>query len=593
MAKTTEKIIETDVLVVGGGIAGCPAAYKAAEKGLKVTLVEKSKTERSGSAGQGIDHHSGTFPRGMTPADFNEQIKGVTRYTGERGFDPNIRYILHAARDWSIAELEKMGVPMRWDDGKFMVIDVAFHGGWPVLHVHWQNVKPIMAKAVKKMGVNVLDRTMVVDLLTNKGRVVGATAINSRTGEFIIIKAKTVILATAKCARIFDSETPLPWKYKFNFHWCPASVSGDGWAMAYRAGAELASLEQSGKGSRIRDDKALSWGNFRGWGVEGKSTNWKGEEGRSGTPSGGPPSGAQRPGAPGAAPEARPAPPKTEGGVPPAPPDPNREAANSPKYNTLAHIPDDFKKRTEVAYVDERMVSMVISQERGFDFRSHYFELQEDNRPMQLHQPCGVFVGSDFQTRVKGLYAIGDTVYGVHNVALAATNGFIVGDRMPEIIKNTPEPVLDMAQVESQRQVAMASTQVKDGTNPVELEASIRYACTRYVGGQKAEGKLREGIRRLGSLKREFLPKLQGDNPHFQMRSLEVRNLMDIAELHMLASLERKESRFDHTRLDYPKQDPALDNMVIVQRLENGKPVTEFRKLPELDMNQKPDPAWC
>ena len=563
--KLTDKVVETDVLVVGGGIAGCPAAYKAAEKGLKVTLAEKSNTSRSGSAGQGIDHFSGTFPRGMTPADFQNQIKGVSRYEGQDGIDPNIRYELHAARDWTISELEKMGVPMRWDDGKFMVIDVAFHGGWPVIHVHWQNVKPIMAKAVREKGVNILERTMIVDLLTNNGRVVGATAVNTRSGEFSIIKAKAVILATAKCSRVFEGENPLFWKYKYNYHWCPASVSGDGWAMAYRAGAEVASLEQSGRASRMRDDKTLSWGNFRGWGIESKSLNWKGEEGASGVMMG------------------------RRSGQSAAP----QPGMNEPRYNTLEHLPEDFKKRIEVAYVDERMVSFIISQQRGFDFRKAWFELQTENRPMQLHEPCGVYVGADFQSRLKGLYAIGDTIYGVHNVALCAANGFIIGERLPEILRNTPDPVLDIGQVEALKQAAMAPTQVKDGTDPVELECAIRYACTRYVGGQKAEGKLREGIRRLGSLRREFLPKLDGYNPHYLMRSLEVRNLMDISELHMQASLERKESRLSHNRLDYPNPDPALDKMILVQRLENGKPVIEFRKLPELDMSLKPDPSWC
>lgn len=212
---------------------------------------------------------------------------------------------------------------------------------------------------------------------------------------------------------------------------------------------------------------------------------------------------------------------------------------------------------------------------------------------MQLHEPCGVYVGKDFQARIKGLYAIGDTIYGVHNVALCAANGFIIGERLPEILNNTPDPVLDTTQIETLKEAALAPTKVKDGTDPVELECAIRYACTRYVGGQKAEGKLREGIRRLGSLRREFLPKLEGKNPHYLMRSLEVRNLMDIAELHMQASLERKETRLQHNRLDYPNPDPALDKTILVQRLENGKPVIEFRKLPELDMSMKPDPSWC
>ena len=61
LEQIADKVIETDVLIIGGGIAGCPTAAKAADHGLKVTLIEKAKPERSGSAGQGIDHY-GVFP---------------------------------------------------------------------------------------------------------------------------------------------------------------------------------------------------------------------------------------------------------------------------------------------------------------------------------------------------------------------------------------------------------------------------------------------------------------------------------------------------------------------------------------------------
>ena len=79
---------------------------------------------------------------------------------------------------------------------------------------------------------------------------------------------------------------------------------------------------------------------------------------------------------------------------------------------------------------------------------------------------------------------------------------------------------------------------------------------------------MREGLRRLGTLRRVFLPKLMAKNPHYLMRAFEVQNLMDISELHMQASLEREESRGAHTRLDYPDQDLALDGMKLRQKQE-------------------------
>jgi len=100
----------------------------------------------------------------------------------------------------------------------------------------------------------------------------------------------------------------------------------------------------------------------------------------------------------------------------------------------------------------------------------------------------------------------------------------------------------------------------------------------------KAEGKLREGFRRLRSLRNVFLPKLIAKNPHYLMRALEVRNLMDVAEVHMQACLERKETRGSQFRLDYPETNPAWDGMLLYQRLEKENAVFEFRQAPLLNM---------
>jgi len=547
LEQIADKIIETDVLVVGGGIAGCPAAAKAAEHGLKVTLAEKAKTDRSGSAAEGIDHYGGAFPRGMTPKEFAEATErfGPIAYYGAAAWsDPTRIYRQYANGEWTIEELEKLGVTMRWTDGDFRPIKGFIWGG-PFLRVHWMNVKPEMAAGVRKRGVNVLERTMVVDLLTNNGVVVGASAIDTRTGEFVVIKAKATIIATAACSRLYDPETPHFWKYKMRYHWCPSSVSGDGWAMAYRAGAEMSCMEQDGSSHRMRDDLTLSQGNHGNEGVVAKRFTWDGEEISN--------------------------------------PEASRRAelermGKEPIYYSWNHLPDDFHKRIEVAYVDERMVSFKIAEDRGFNPRTHRYE-RMDNRPFQLHHAPGIEADGDFKTSLKGLYAIGDCVAGSHDVANCAAAGFLIGDSIHNFINEAAEPILDEAQVETQKQIAMAPLSVKDGTEPMELESAIRYICTRYIDMFKSEGKLREGLRRLGTLRRVFLPQLVAKNPHYLMRALEVRNIIDVADIHMRACMERKETRNRYIRLDYPEQDPALDGLLLYQRLENGKLVFEMRKL--------------
>ena len=560
LEKIVDKVVETDVLVVGGGIGGCPAAAKAAEHGLNITLVEKAKTDRSGSAGVGIDHFGGAFPRGMTPQGFVEiwENLGWDRafYGGGPWSDPTRLYRQYANASWAMKELEKLGVTMKWDDGELRTMKGFGREPFrqPFTRVHWMNVKPEMAAGVRRRGVNVLERTMVVDLLTNNGVVVGSTAVNTRTGEFIVIKAKAIVITTGIFTRCFSPETPDPWKYKFRYHWCPASVSGDGWAIAYRAGAELANMEQTWGADLIRDDLVISFGNIPlNEGIPTKVFTWDGEE-FTFDDTWSTPKHAKL-----------------------------DEKGKTPLYYSLEHLPDDFHKRMEVAYVDERLVSFKIAQDRGFNPRTHWFEAMP-NRPVQFMVAPGINADGDFKTLLKGLYAVGDCVAGCHDVANATTSGFLVGDSIHTFVNKAGEPVVDEAQVESQKQTALAPLAAKDGTEPMELECAIRYICDRYGGVLKSEGKLLEGLRRLGTLRRIFLPKLMAKNPHYLMRCLECRNIMDLAEVHMQACLERKETRGNFLRFDYPERNPSLDDLLIYQRIEDGKAVFEMRKVTPLNM---------
>lgn len=553
LEKIADRVIETDVMIVGGGMAGCCAAAKAREHGLDVTIVEKAHTSRSGSAAAGLDHQNVAHLeelKGVSMSDIltsfeNRQM--VIQGYGRWG-DPNTMAKAIERGQWGTEELEKLGVPLKWDDGKYYFVPgVWFDGVRMVMRVHWQNIKPILSKAAKKSGARVLERTMIIDLLTNDGTVVGATAVNTRTGEFMVIKAKTTVIATGTFARCYTPETPLKWKYQLRYHMCPASVSGDGWAMAYRGGAELANMDITGWAFRIRDDSTISFGNFT-WndGITAKYYNCQGEEIGYLTA--------------------------------------NKYAeleqkGLTPIYNSVEHLPDDYHKRMEVAYADERLVSFKIAEDRGFNPRKHRYEVMS-NRPHCFQGPQGISVDEDSQTSVKGLFAIGAAASGY--LGGVTYSGFNLGDNIHKFVNKAKEPVVDEDQVESQKQTALAPLTVKDGTEPMELECSTRYICDHYVGQFKSEGKLREGLKRLGSLRREFLPKLMAQNPHYLMRALECRSVMDLAEVHINGVRERRESRGNHIRVDYPERDKSLDHMVTYQCLENGKPVLKRKRAPEL-----------
>jgi succinate dehydrogenase/fumarate reductase flavoprotein subunit len=558
LIKTANKIMETDVLVVGGGISGCPAAIKASENGLKVTLVEKANTTRSGSAGVGMDHYPVGMRDYMPPQEFLANWDKIKRETDlvNDAMDPTRAYRLYTNQLWSINELERIGVPMKWDDGELRPTP-GRGNGTPLLRVHWLNVKPTLATAMRKRKVEVLEHTMVVDLLTKNGTVIGATAINTRTGEFSVIKAKAVIIATGSFGRCYSPSTPTPWKYKFVYHYCPASLSGDGWASAFRAGVELINMDYTDIGILVSDELTICFGNLgMNEGIMPKIFNWEGKE----LPIRGMPKPLQYA--------------ELE------------KTGRDPIYYSIEHLPDDFQKRVEVCMADERPVQFKLAQDRGFSPRSHRY-VNMANRPFLFRSPSGINTDGYFRSSVPGLFAVGDATNGGHSCVNGACGGLLAGNDIVDFVKKAAEPEIDQAQVEAQKEIALAPLYVKEGTEPMELECAIRYVCDRYVGLFRSEGKLREGLRRLATLKKVFIPKLMATNPHYLMRCLEVRNILDMAEVHMQACLERKETRGDCLRLDYPEKDPSLDGKLQVQKMEDGKMVSSMRQPTPLDMEVK------
>jgi succinate dehydrogenase/fumarate reductase flavoprotein subunit len=546
--RPVDKVVETDLLVIGGGMGGCPVSAKAREHGLTVTMMEKAKPERSGSGSVGLDHHGGPFPReGLTVLDLVERDVKMFERVGMPLPDVNIRHQVIANAFWAMEEMEKLGASMMWDDGKPNFVPSAYGGPRVGLRVHWRNVKPKLAAASRKRGVDILERTVAIDLLTNGDRVVGATGVNIRTGQFIVVKARATVIGTGSFNRNYEPETPQTWIHKHRYNFCPASICGDGLAIAFRAGAELVNMDQvAGMPTfRHRDDLSEPFGNFvQNDGVPMKCFTWNGKEISF----------------------------------------PNyaryydlEKKGLTPIYFSLEHLSDDYMKRVDVCTTEERFISLKLAEDRGFDRLTHRYESMPPH-PMGLqHRISGIRSDEFSKTSLKGLYVIGDSMAGDGGGSGASTTGLLLGDTIHNDISEADEPVIDPDQVEAQKQIVLVPLSRKEGTMPLELESAVRYACGYYGGVLHAEGKLREGIKRLGTLKREFLPKLMAKNPHYLIGYLEVRNIIELSILEMQAIMERKETRGNFIRTDYPNRDPAMDGKIICQSLLDGRPVIEIK----------------
>ena len=245
--KYEKKWLETDVLIVGGGIAGCLAGIKAAEAGVSCTILEKSNTKRSGNAGAGIDHLFSYIPplhekTGYTIEEMKVDQNKMEFCDQGLGFpELNDFFVEHSYE--RILELEKYGLKFRFPDSKipggFRVVS-QFHSVPTSLNFEGKDLKRVLTQEAKKAGVRIYNRVFVTELLKDGDAVCGAVAIGTRENVIYVVKAKTTILATAGGVdRLCRSATGVDFE---RFH-APSMNNGAGKVLAVRAGADVINLE--------------------------------------------------------------------------------------------------------------------------------------------------------------------------------------------------------------------------------------------------------------------------------------------------------------------------------------------------------------
>jgi len=228
------------VLVIGGGTAGTMAALSAAEHGAQVLLLEKAHVRHSGALAMGMDGvNNAVIPGKAEPEDY------VAEITRANDGIVNQRTIYQtASRGFAMVQrLERYGVKFEKDEhGEYAVRRVHRSGSYVLPMPEGKDVKKALYRVLRQRSmrekIQIENRLMPVRVLVDDGRAVGAAALNTRTGEFVAIGAKAVILATGACGRL-----GLPASgYLYGTYENPANA-GDGYSMAYHAGAELTGIE--------------------------------------------------------------------------------------------------------------------------------------------------------------------------------------------------------------------------------------------------------------------------------------------------------------------------------------------------------------
>lgn len=236
----TSEILTTDVLVIGGGMAGCRAAIAAADYGGSVVLATKMPLNNGGASTFPVAEMAG-YNAGDPdiPGDVEKHYEDIVN-AGQGMANPILAQILAENAPGTIAELEKWGVVFEKEGDGYYIFKSCFATS-PRTHVirgHGEPIVKAMSGQIQlRSNINVVDYMTVLELDVRDGRCCGAWAIKT-DGTFVHISAGAVVIASGGATQVFTRNLN------------PKDVSGDGYALAYDAGAELINMEfmQSGIG---------------------------------------------------------------------------------------------------------------------------------------------------------------------------------------------------------------------------------------------------------------------------------------------------------------------------------------------------------
>ncbi|MFT3899095.1 MAG: fumarate reductase/succinate dehydrogenase flavoprotein subunit [Gordonia sp. (in: high G+C Gram-positive bacteria)] len=523
------KRIDCDVLVIGGGTAGSMAALTAAENGANVLLLDKAHVRHSGALAMGMDGvNNAVIPGKATPEDY---VAEITR--ANDGIVNQKTVYQTATRGFAmISRLERYGVKFEKDEhGEYAVRRVHRSGSYVLPMPEGKDVKKVLYRVLRRKEmrerITIENRLMPVRVLTDGGRAVGAAALHTRTGEFYVVGAKSVILATGPCGRL-----GLPASgYLYGTYENPTNA-GDGYSMAYHAGAELSGIECFQINPLIKDYNgpacAYVANPFGGYQVNAAgdrfvdSDYWSGDmmsEVRS-----------------------------------------EIESARGPIYLKVSHLPGETLDTLEsILHTTERPTRGTFHANRGHDYRTHDIEMHISEIGLcSGHSASGVWVDENGATTVDGLYAAGDLACVPHNYMIGAfVYGELTGRHASDRAQHTEAPgELPADQIADAHELIYRPLRNPDGPPQPQVEYKLRRFVNDYVAPPKTSTKLGLAVETFERMKDEIAA-MGGRTPHELMRCAEVNFIRDCAELAARSSLTRTESRWGlyHQRDDIPERD--------------------------------------
>ncbi|MBI4317381.1 MAG: FAD-binding protein [Chloroflexi bacterium] len=543
MCAESYKLVDADVLVVGGGAAGCLAALAAGQQGSRVVLVEKAGSiSRSGNLASGIDHFQAIL--GEAPWDTPDEYLAGLAASNDGLIDLKVAAVYAREVGACVRYLEEIGFPFR-DPATGKYRRVAGLGGKHPRSINFEGgaVKQVLAREVNRLSVKVVESVAVSDLLTQGERVVGALGFHVRKRDFYVFRAQAVVMATGGVVRYYPTPCGLP----YLTHHSPYNT-GDGHAAAYRAGASFCNMEFTYCSVVPKDFSAPGITGFVGLG--GKITNALGDRYMTKYH----PWGENAPRnaiVNGTLTEIR--------------------AGRGPCYVDCRHLSPQDIELVKIGIANERPTLLDYLAMRGIDPARDPIEFEPQELEVGVTfangAGSGLVIQEDCATTLAGLYAAGDCANVSFAASGAGTLGFRAGAQAATFASKAPRANLDETQVREHMDRVIAPFGRQGEVTPGEFEAKLRKVMQDYVGFVRNRKGLETALGALGRL-REHSRRLGATDGHELMRASEAISLLQVAELTARAALTREESRAvpAHFRADFPERDEKWRGFIVLKK---------------------------
>ena len=549
--------LDTDILIIGGGAAGCMAAIEAKKlnPGIECVVMEKAHIERSGCLAMGLNAINAYLTSGETPETYVRYVKdeflGVIR--------EDLVSSIAKGLEESVKQVEELGLPIEKDKhGNYR------NRGKRSIKIYGERLKPILASAVYSAKAKVLNRVVATNFIFDGERVRGAYGFGIRDGKFYVIRAKEVIVTTGGATRLYK---PINKGDARNTTWyCPWNV-GTGYAMGIRIGAEMTSFENRFIPLRVKDVNAPT--GTIGQGSNIRQRNAHGEEYL----------------------EKRY---KHLGG---------RKClslyrlwatlqenidSRGPCYFDTRDLSIREEKKLKEAYLNMNPAIVLLWANDGYSPRERPVEIK-GMEPVVIggHCQAGYWIDVERRTTINGLFAAGDIAGGAPKKYVSGSwvEAKIAARAAVEEIGEVELLQVNNKKINKEKERILCLMSGKKGIFPEELEHTFHNIMDKYAGGattnyELVESKLVIARKKIKELEGE-LELLRARNTHELVLCLELIDRVDVAKVLIEHLIYRKETRWPcyQSRTDFPDRDdtnwlkfinsiydPAKKKLAIIER---------------------------